>query len=1072
MHSNKSQTPPGNCPFRANFLFKFIEYLMACLGLAIALGPQTLQSQDCISQPVTTGYRDFNFGSSIHYQPTAAKPESKLWWNDGFWWGSLWSTSANKYRIHRFDWDNQCWQNTGPDIDDRTKSLADALWDGSYLYIASHMAKTSSGPARLYRYSYSSGSKSYSLDSGFPVQVNNESSETLTLAKDSAGKLWVSWTADNNIMVNRSTSNDRTWGAPFVLPVQGAPVANDDISAIVAFGDNKIGIMWSNQIERKMYFASHLDGQADASWQPREAVLEDPNLALADDHINLKVMPDDGGNVYAVTKTSLTGSNDPLIYVLKRASNGQCTRYVFGTHADNHTRPSLLIDEENRRLYVFAMSVRSTPHLIYMKSTSLDSISFSSGLGTVFLQSATDQEINNPTSTKQNLNGTTNLLVLASDEDSNNYLHNYIDLPGGSGNNPPVAVDDPVQTGKDTPAEINVTGNDTDADGIIDVSSVAIASFPAHGAIFVNATSGVVTYTPNAGFTGVDSFSYTVNDDDGAVSNAALVTITVGLEPATLTFNPSADAHVYASSPSTNYGANAKLRLRSSDPQYNTYLKFNVAGLSGQIQDAKLRLYVTNAGPDGGAVYAVSNNYANSTTPWIEEGLRWSNAPVLNGAPLSQAGALTLDAWVELNVTSAITGNGVYSFGMSNNSTNSIYYSSKEGENPPQLVIRTSGSSGNNPPVANTDAAATSQNTAVSIDVLINDSDADGALDPATVTVVSLPSNGTITGINSATGVITYTPNAGYTGTDAFTYTVSDTAGAASNVATVDLAISGSGPVIFTFNPSEDAYVYSPYPTKSHGANTKLRLRNPDYKSYLKFDVTGLGGHVQSAKLRLYVTNASPDGGSVYAVSNNYASSSTPWVEQGLTWNNAPAIADTSLSQLGSVELNTWVEFNVTTAIAGEGVYSFGLTSASENSVFYSSKEDSQPPQLVIETSPGVLTASKQDNLMRKAANDNDAVSGFLLPLRFALSQNYPNPFNTHTIIKYALPDEVHVRLVIYDLTGNEVITLVDQIQPMGYQQANWDGKNRYGQEVASGVYLYLLQAGRQKITRNMTWLK
>ena len=113
----------------------------------------------------------------------------------------------------------------------------------------------------------------------------------------------------------------------------------------------------------------------------------------------------------------------------------------------------------------------------------------------------------------------------------------------------------------------------------------------------------------------------------------------------------------------------------------------NVSGLSGSVQSAKLRLYVTNASPDGGSVYLVDNNYLGTGTGWQEDGIIWDNAPVISGGPLSAAGAVSLDTWVELDVTAAIVGDGIYSFGMSSSSTNSVFYSSTEGTNPPELVV-------------------------------------------------------------------------------------------------------------------------------------------------------------------------------------------------------------------------------------------------------------------------------------------------------------------------------------------------------------------------------------------------
>ena len=71
-----------------------------------------------------------------------------------------------------------------------------------------------------------------------------------------------------------------------------------------------------------------------------------------------------------------------------------------------------------------------------------------------------------------------------------------------------------------------------DADGTIDATTVAIIINVTNGTTNINATTGAVTYAPNTGFSGVDSFIYTVNDDQGSTSNVATVSITVDVEPA------------------------------------------------------------------------------------------------------------------------------------------------------------------------------------------------------------------------------------------------------------------------------------------------------------------------------------------------------------------------------------------------------------------------------------------------------------------------------------------------------------------------------------------------------------
>ena len=82
------------------------------------------------------------------------------------------------------------------------------------------------------------------------------------------------------------------------------------------------------------------------------------------------------------------------------------------------------------------------------------------------------------------------------------------------------------------------------------------------------------------------------------------------------------------------------------------------------------------------------------------------------------------------------------------------------------------------------------------------------------------------------------------------------------------------------------------------------------------------------------------------------------------------------------------------------------------------------------------------------------------VPDGVSLYSNYPNPFNPETQIQYDLQDPVHARLVIYDVLGHEVKVLVDEVRPAGLHEVLWDGKDRNGLTVTSGVYYCRLTAG------------
>lgn len=94
------------------------------------------------------------------------------------------------------------------------------------------------------------------------------------------------------------------------------------------------------------------------------------------------------------------------------------------------------------------------------------------------------------------------------------------------------------------------------------------------------------------------------------------------------------------------------------------------------------------------------------------------------------------------------------------------------------------------------------------------------------------------------------------------------------------------------------------------------------------------------------------------------------------------------------------------------------------------------------------------------------------LPTKIALYQNYPNPFNPATTIRYDVPKTERVRLKIYNTLGQEVKTLIDEIQPSGRKSIEWNGKDNSGKLVSSGVYLIHLQIADENFTRKMMMVK
>ena len=96
-----------------------------------------------------------------------------------------------------------------------------------------------------------------------------------------------------------------------------------------------------------------------------------------------------------------------------------------------------------------------------------------------------------------------------------------------------------------------------------------------------------------------------------------------------------------------------------------------------------------------------------------------------------------------------------------------------------------------------------------------------------------------------------------------------------------------------------------------------------------------------------------------------------------------------------------------------------------------------------------------------------DAEYEFTSPNAFSLFQNYPNPFNPMTKIKYQIPELSFVTLKVYDVLGNEVITLVSEEKPIGNYEVEFDAT-----VLPSGIYFYRLQAGSFVETKKMVLMK
>ena len=881
--------------------------------VAVLIAPLTAPVS---AAPVEVGYRDVSYSASGVSAPTGEKPQSKLWHNDGQWWGALFSLTSDAYNIYRLNWSTQTWSDTGVVIDARNAVRLDALWDGTNLYVAVHGKEGSSEPASLHRFSYNATTDTYTRDAGFPVTIVSGGMEAGVMDKDTTGTLWFTYTRSNTVFVTRTSGSDLTWITPYVIPVSGASnLTSDDISSVVAY-DGKIGVMWSNGNDWAMHFAFHVDGAPDSAWTLNTAVQEPE---YSDDHLNLKSLQTDGeGRLYAVTKTSLNASSAPLMLVLILDGNGNWQRRTFGTVADNHTRPLLLIDRENRQLYVFAASPCCSGGIIYYKQSPLDNVNFAPGIGTPFIQSSSDTAVNNIASTKQPLDGSTDLVAIAGDDHTKVYLHNAFDLAGGG------APDT-------TPPETTITSGPSGEVGATNASFTFTSSEPGStfacsldGAAFSGCTSPA-SYASLA--LGPHTFAVQATDPAGnpdstpAEANWTVIGSTGG------TFLPEADTHVRQAAPTTNYGSVTSL---SSDAgagvEERPLLKFTVSGASGTVVDARLRLWITNGTGNGPQIVP-------SESSWTEGVVTWNTAPALTGAAVGNAGSMPSNAWSEVDVTGAISGNGTYSFTLVPESTDGIQFNSREAAaNRAELVVTWGGTPDTTPPETTITSGPSGDVASSTASFEFTSSE------PGSTFACSLD--------GAAYGGCTSPTNYSSLGVGPHTFDVVATDAAANPDPTPAQAawtvVESAGG---TFLPVADTHLRQAAPTTNYGSVLELSTdagAGVEERALLKFAVSGASGAVTDARLRLWVTNSTGNGPQIVP-------SDPGWTEGAVTWNTAPALTGVAVANAGSMPAGAWYETDVTSAISGDGTYSFTFVPESTDAVRLSSREAAtNRPELVV----------------------------------------------------------------------------------------------------------------------------
>ena len=387
-------------------------------------------------------------------------------------------------------------------------------------------------------------------------------------------------------------------------------------------------------------------------------------------------------------------------------------------------------------------------------------------------------------------------------------------------NDAPVATADSTTTAEDTAVVVDILANDSDVDSSLNAASVAIVSPPGQGSTSINTTTGAITYTPTANSNGSDSFTYTVNDAEGATSNTATVSISVTAvndapvttaDSTTTTEDNPVIVDILANDSDVDSGINAaSVAIVSAPSQGNTSINTSTGAItytptanSNGNDSFTYTVDDVDGATSNTATVSITVNAVNDAPIAIDDSASTDEDNAVQVAVLNNdsdidnsinAASVTVTTGPANGTTSVNTGTGTitYTPAANYNGSDTFSYTVQDAaaasSNTATVTITVNAQ--NDAPTAVADTASTPEDNAISIDVAANDSDIDtgDSVDAGTLAVASNASNGMAT---VTAGEIVYTPNINFNGTDTFTYTVNDQNGASSNVATVIVNVTG-----------------------------------------------------------------------------------------------------------------------------------------------------------------------------------------------------------------------------------------------------------------------------------------
>jgi len=509
--------------------------------------------------------------------------------------------------------------------------------------------------------------------------------------------------------------------------------------------------------------------------------------------------------------------------------------------------------------------------------------------------------------------GDNTLLYIPTTDFTGTNLINYTITDGRGGyatsivtvsvNSPPVANVDEIITNINTSVEINAISNDTDTDG----DTITISSASAIIGTVAVQTNGLLLYTPSTDYIGSDTITYTIIDGRGGTSNST-VNISVNALPVAnsdeITTNINTSVEINAISNDTDIDSDT-ITISSASANSGTVVIQNDGDIlyipPTDYTGSDIIVYTISDGRGGTANSSVAVTVNTHPVANIDEVITNKNTSVsinvigndtdADGDSLTVSSATATKGFTIIQSDSNI----LYTPNTNYIGNDTISYTIRDGKG--GTSNSTVNVTVNTPPVANVDEILINQNISTIINVIANDTDADG--DSIAVSSVSA-TNGNV--VIQSDGTIKYTPNTNYTGVDTITYTISDGRGGTS-----------SSTVTVTVNTPPVANIDEVITNTNTSISINAIGNDTDYEGDLlsvsSASATNGTVVIQSDGLLLYIPNTDYTGSDtiIYTITDGRGGSSDSTVTVNV--DNTPPVANVDVT---TTNKDTSVEINVT----------------------------------------------------------------------------------------------------------------------------------------------------------------